>query len=258
MPQLQTRTGITHYQLEGSADAPVLMFSNSLGSDLSMWDPQLQMLTEHFRVLRYDTRGHGQSEVSRGPYTIDQVGQDVVALLDALGIQKINFCGLSMGGLIGQWLGINHPGRLHKLVLSNTGAKIGQADKWNQRIATISAHGMASIVDETIERWFTTPFIAASPSAIAHVRAMFLANQVEGYTACCAVVRDADFRNQLEQISVPTLVIAGTHDPATTVADGEFLATHIPNAVLSVVPAAHLSNIEMGDLYSAKLLAFLG
>lgn len=260
MPVVQLADGALNYQLEGPAGAPVLVLSNSLGTDLHMWDAQMPAFTQHFRVLRYDTRGHGHSLVSDGFYSIEQNGRDVLALLDALDIAKAHFCGLSMGGLIGQWLAINAGERLDKLVLCNTAAKIASPEVWNPRIDSVLRDGQAAMQalrDASIARWFTAGFAAAEPARVEAVVAMLAQTSSRGYAANCAAVRDADYREQLESIRTPTLIVAGSADPVTTVADGRFMAERIPGARLLELPAAHLSNVEAGEAFTQPVLDFL-
>ena len=246
-----------HYAIEGADGAPVLAFSNSLGTNYSMWDPQAQELRKTFRILRYDTRGHGQSAVLPGPYTIEQLGNDFLGLLDELHLGRAHFCGLSMGGMIGMWLGIHAPSRLHKLVLCNTGAKIGTEESWRSRIETVQKSGMKSIAVGVIERWFTPAFRAKVPAAVARIQKILEGTNPEGYTSCCAAIRDYDCREQLEKIGAPTLVITGAHDPATPAADGRFIAAHIRGGNYLELNAAHLSNIEDGARFTGELAAFL-
>jgi len=246
-----------HYAIEGADDAPVLAFSNSLGTNYSMWDPQAQELQSRFRILRYDTRGHGQSSVPPGRYSMEQLGKDVLALLDELHLGRVHFCGLSMGGMIGMWIGIHAPDRLNKLVLCNTGAKIGTEESWRSRIEAVKKGGMKSIVAGVIERWFTPPFRAKEPATVARIQKILEGTNPEGYTSCCAGIRDYDCREQLENISAQTLVISGAHDPATPPADGRFIAAHIRGAKYAELDAAHLSNIEDGVRFTGELAAFL-
>nr|WP_314627855.1 3-oxoadipate enol-lactonase [uncultured Noviherbaspirillum sp.] len=246
-----------YYEVEGREDAPVLVLSNSLGTTLDMWAPQMPVLLPHFRVLRYDTRGHGRSDVTPGPYSVAQLGGDVLALMDHLGIARAHFCGLSMGGMIGMWLGVHHAGRLHRLALCNTAAKIGSPDTWNPRIAKVEAEGMAPIADTVLERWFTAGFRQRAPGQVAIVRDMLLATAPAGYSANCAAVRDMDQRADIASIGVPTLVIAGTHDGSTPAADGRAVADAIPGARFVELDAAHLSNWEQGEQFNQALLAFL-
>jgi 3-oxoadipate enol-lactonase len=257
MPILKAGEACIHYVLEGQSGTPVLAFSNSLGANYSMWDPQAREFHKKFRVLRYDTRGHGQSSSTPGPYSIEQLAKDVVALLDALDLDRVHFCGLSMGGMIGMWLGVNAPERMNKLALCNTGAKIGTPEGWNARIEAVRKNGMNSIASALVERWFTPAFRQKSPAVISNMLKMIEEADAEGYSACCAAVRDFDCREQLSSVRAPTLVISGAHDPATPPADGRFLAQHIPGARHAELNAAHLSNIEDQDRFNAELAAFL-
>jgi len=246
-----------HYDLTGPATAPVLVFSNSLGANLSMWDALLTDFSSNMRVLRYDTRGHGASSAPSGPYNFDQLGNDVIGLLDALRIDRVFFCGLSMGGMIGQWLGVHAPDRMNKLVLCSTGAKIGNAETWNARIDTVRRLGMKSISTAVIERWFTARFRKQSPGLVEKTKQMIESTDVEGYAACCGALRDSDLRASLSAIRTPTLVISGTHDPATPPADGHFLADSISGARYVELDAAHLLNIERRERFTAELRSFL-
>jgi 3-oxoadipate enol-lactonase len=252
LPDAQLR-----FEWAGPENAPVLLFSNSLGGTLEMWNSQIAEFTKYFRVLRYDTRGHGQSSVTPGPYTIEQLSNDVLHLLDALGLQKVYFCGLSMGGLTGMQLGIQAPARFYKIVLCDTAAKIGTADFWNARIKTVNDAGLKPIASSIAERWLTPPFRAAHPEKVATLQAMLESANLEGYVANCAAVRDADLREGLKAIRVPVLVVAGTHDPVTTPADGHLLADTIPGARYAELSAAHLSNIEAQTDFNREVIAFL-
>jgi 3-oxoadipate enol-lactonase len=257
MPFAQLEDVRIHYDLAGPASAPILFFSNSLGATLSMWDPQMPAFQKQFRVLRYDTRGHGQSSVTPGPYTIEQLASDVVALLDQLQLDRVYFCGLSMGGQTGMWLALNAAARFHKLVLCNTAAKIGTPEMWNTRIEGVRKGGMKSISSAVMERWFSSDYRANSPDVIAAIKQLFERTNTDGYTANCAAIRDFDARETITSIKVPTLVIAGTHDAATTPADGHYLADHIAGARYVELNAAHLSNIENCDRFNTELSAFL-
>jgi 3-oxoadipate enol-lactonase len=257
MPFAQGQGARIHYEIEGPADGPVLLLSNSLGTDLGMWSPQMPSLAARYRVLRYDSRGHGRSEAPEGPYTIDTLGQDAVAVLDAAGVERALFCGLSKGGMVGQWLGVNAPDRVGRLVLANTAAFIGAPEVWNQRIETVRAQGMAAIVPGVIDRWFTKPFQERAPDSVARIRDMLLATDPGGYTACCAAVRDMDQRQAISAIRVPTLVIAGRHDLATSPEQGRLIAETVPGARFLELDAAHLSNIEAEAAFTHALLDFL-
>jgi len=246
-----------HYRWDGPEGAPVLMFSNSLGTDLAMWDAQTAALSRKFRVLRYDTRGHGQSSVTPGPYSMQQLGCDVAALMDAVGVSRAHFCGLSMGGQIGMWLAGNAPERLSKLVLCNTAAQIGNAEGWGARIETIKKDGMAAIAPQVIERWFTSSFREKEPAKVAAVQKLLEATDPRGYVANCEAVRDFDYRERVEKIAVPTLVIAGSSDVATTPADARFLVERIKGARYIELNAAHLSNIEDEARFTKEVGDFL-
>ena len=260
MPVVHLADGDLNYQLAGPAGAPVLVLCNSLGTDLHMWDTQMPAFTEHFRVLRFDTRGHGLSLVTPEPYCVEQLGNDVLALLDHLDIHQASFCGLSMGSLIGQWLGINAGERLHKLVLCSSAAKIANDEVWNTRIDSVLKGGqqaMRDLSDASIARWFTPEFAAAEAEQANRITAMLAATSAQGYAGNCAAVRDADFRQQLAAIKVPTLIVCGTADAVTTPEHGRFLQQHIAGAQLVELPAAHLSNVEAGDVFTREVLGFL-
>jgi 3-oxoadipate enol-lactonase/4-carboxymuconolactone decarboxylase len=257
MPHVLANGLRLHYRFDGPEDAPVLLFSNSLGTSLEMWDAQLPAFTRHFRVLRYDSRGHGQSEAPAGEYSIEQLGRDVLGLLDALDLQQVHFCGLSIGGLTGQWLGLHAPQRLHRLVISNTAARIGVAETWNARIALVHDKGMAEVAPGAITRWFTAPFVQREGGAVEAVRQQLLATSAIGYAGGCAAVRDADFRQSLPALKLPLLCITGSADATTTVADGRFVADSVAGAQLVELPAAHLSNIEARAQFDAAVLSFL-
>jgi 3-carboxy-cis,cis-muconate cycloisomerase len=246
-----------HCRIEGVAGAPVLVLSNGLGTDLAMWEPQMAALARAFRVVRYDTRGHGASADTPGPYSIERLGRDVVGLLDGLGIERAHFCGLSLGGMTGMWLGAHSAGRLHRLVLANTAARMGPPDNWNARINKVREGGMAAISQAVLERWFTPEFIAAHPERIAAMRLMMERTPAQGYIACCAAVRDMDQRDSVAAIATPTLVISGTRDVATPPAEGKFVAERIEGAAYAELDAPHISNIEAAPAFTAALLAFL-
>jgi 3-oxoadipate enol-lactonase len=258
MPYLESNGVRIHYRFDGPDDAPVLVLSNSLGSNLSMWDPQVPTLARGFRLLRYDTRGHGLSSVPPGPYNVDQLGGDVLALLEGLGLGQVSFCGLSLGGVTGMWLGVNAGARFSRLILCDTGAKIGNAEGWNGRIDQVRAGGMGAVVDATLERWFTPSFRASAPAQMDAIRQMVLQNPPEGYIANCGALRDFDLREAIRAIAVPTLVIAGSKDPATTPDLGQFIAGQIAGAIYVELDAAHLSNIEAAERFNNAVLSFMG
>jgi 3-oxoadipate enol-lactonase len=257
MPFAQTEDLRVHYALTGTIRAPLLILSNSLGTTYSMWDPQLAALERKFRILRYNTRGQGQTAVTPGPYTIEQLGSDVVHLMDALDLEQAHFCGLSMSGMIGMWLALNAPARLQKLVLCNTAAQIGTAQGWNARIESVRQGGMKAVAQAVIDRWLTPEFRERSPQAAATALRMLENAPPEGYVGCCAAVRDADFRSGIGAIRVPTLVIAGSKDHATPPAEGRLLADHIAGAQYAELDSSHLSNLEAPEEFTNRVIQFL-
>jgi 3-oxoadipate enol-lactonase len=257
MPEISADGTAIHVEVEGPQDAPVLMLSNSLGTNLHMWDDQVPAFTRHFRLVRFDRRGHGGSAVPKGPYSIERLGRDALAVLDGLGVAKVNWCGLSMGGMEGMWLGANAANRIDKLILSNTASYFPDRTMWDSRINVARDKGLVALVDGTIERWFTAEFRRRSPQPVARIREMFLATDVEGYVGCGAAIRDMDNRSLLAKVSVPTLVIAGRHDMGTTLEAGQFIAEHIPGAELAVLETAHIANVEQPQVYTDTVLGFL-
>jgi 3-oxoadipate enol-lactonase len=245
------------YRLDGPVDAPILLLSNSLGSTMEMWDPQVEPLSRHCRLLRYDSRGHGRSGVPPGAYSLDRLGRDVIELLDALRLERVHFCGVSKGGMVGQWLGYRAPERIDLLVLSNTSAYMGPPSSWDARIAAVTEGGMTALAEAVVERWFTPAFRRPGNKVFADAKAMILATDPMGYAGCCAAIRDMDLRPTAPLIARPTLVIAGTEDPATPPTDGQAIASAIRGARLATLPAAHLSNLERPHDYCAILLDFL-
>jgi 3-oxoadipate enol-lactonase len=256
MPFVEVGELRTHYALTGNKQ-PVLVFSNSLGTEFSMWDPQVEELQRHFRILCYDTRGHGRSSVTPGDYTIEQLGRDVLGLLDSLHLDRVHFCGLSMGGAIGIWLGIHAPSRLHRLVLSNTAARIGTKEMWNSRIATVRKDGMKLVAAAVVERWFTPGFRASSAEKVSRAQRMLENSPPPGYAGCCAALRDIDQRDLVAEIKSPTLVIYGSSDPVTPASDAHFLTGRIRGAAEVELDAAHLSNVEQADAFTAAVSDFL-
>jgi len=257
MPFAQLADVRLHYQFDGDPRLPVLMLCNSLGTTLDMWEPQMPAFLAQFRVLRYDTRGHGQSEVTPGEYSIAQLGKDALALLDHLGIERVSFCGLSMGGMTGMWLGVNSPERIWRLVLCNTGAKLGDPALWAARFEAVRSGGMAAITPPTLDRWFTARYQRLAPKDVDKVRAMLLATSPDGYIANGAAVRDMDQRADLAKIKVPTLVIAGTYDGSTPPELGREVAQAIDGARYVELDAAHLSNWEQTGAFTSAVLSFV-
>jgi 3-oxoadipate enol-lactonase len=257
MPMIDADGCPLNVQVDGAEGAPVLMLSNSLGTNLHMWDDQVPEWSKHFRVVRYDRRGHGKSGVSKGPYSFDRFGRDILAIIDALKIKKINWCGLSMGGMDGQWLGANAPDRVEKLILSNTNFYYADKQPWADRIKFVKEKGLRELVGPNMERWFTADFRARAPQAIARMTEMFVATPADGYIACVEAIRDMDFRASNPRVTTPTLVIVGKHDPATPPAAGEEIQRQIKGAKLAVVDGAHIANLEQPKAYTEIVLNFL-
>jgi 3-oxoadipate enol-lactonase len=243
------------YRVEGSG--PALILSNSLGTNMDMWKPQVEALAAQFRVIRYDCRGHGGSDVPTGGYAIARLAEDALAVLDACGVARAHFCGLSMGGMVGQWLAARAPERLDRLILANTSAYLGPPSNWQARIEMVRAHGMAAVADAVVERWFTQGFRETSVLEVEAILNMLLATDPQGYASCCAAIRDMDLRPIATLNAVPTLVIAGAHDPATPPVQSEAIVGGAQNAKLLTLPAAHLSNIECAQDFTDAVVAFL-
>jgi 3-oxoadipate enol-lactonase len=257
MPVIDVGGTPIHVEVEGAAKAPVLMFSNSLGTNLHMWDEQAEVFAKHFRVVRYDQRGHGKSGAPAGPYSMDLLGQDALAIMNHLGLTKVNWCGLSMGGMTGMWLGRHAPERIDRLVLSNCAAKSMTPTAWNTRISTVNAKGVDAVADTVLTFWFTQEFRERCPQVVARMREMMVSIDKQGYVGCCAAVRDMDQRWDIRDIKLPTLVIAGRHDAATTLKDGEYIAGAIAGAKLVVLDAAHISNIAVPAPFTDAVENFL-
>jgi 3-oxoadipate enol-lactonase len=257
MPFAPVQGGQLYYSLDGDPDSPVLLLSNSLGTDHSMWQTQVRTFSQYFRLLRYDSRGHGASTVIPGEYTIEMLARDVLGLLDHLGIGVVSYCGLSIGGMTGQWLALNGATRLDKLVLCNTAARFGNVQSWNERMESVRAGGLKSISQTILSRWFTESFRCRNPETVEHIRKIFESISAQGYLSTCSALRDIDLRDQISRIRLKTLVITGTHDTASPPADGRFLAEHIPGAQCVELDSAHLSNVELPDRFSEEVLKFL-
>jgi len=258
MPHIKTSDGIAiHYREDGRQDGPPLVFSNSLGINLAMWDGQLEEAARTWRVIRYDQRGHGESEASEGPYAMERLGRDVVDLLDALRIRRTAFCGLSMGGMTGMWLAANEPGRFTRMALCNTSAFFPDKSVWDQRMELVRGGGMQAVKQPTIERWFTPQFRDRNPQEVERVAAMIEKCKPAGYLGCCAAIRDMDLREDVKRIDLPCLVVIGRHDPATVPAMGEVIASTIPGAQSKVLDTAHLSNIEDPRGFNAAIFGFV-
>lgn len=247
-----------HWRLEGKPGLPLLVLGNSLGTDLFMWDRQVEPLTKKFRLLRYDVRGHGASDVVPGDATMDQLGADLLALADAAGAKAFSYCGVSLGGLIGQWLGVNAPQRVTKLVLSNAAPYLPPPEGWTQRMKLAREQGMGALVDMVMPRFFSQPYRDRDEPFYHSMRTSFTAMSGEGYAACCAAIRDADFRASLPRITAPTLVISGEMDMAAPHdASGAQLVAGIPGARAVMLPAGHIANVEQPEAFTRVLLEFL-
>jgi len=249
-----------HYVLEGPANAPVVTMSHSLATTLEMWKPQMAALSARYRVLRYETRGHGRTEAPKGAYTLDTLASDARALLDALQIRRTHWVGLSMGGMIGQRLALSAPDRLMSLSLCDTSSRVPPEMRptWDERIKTAETEGMQALIEPTIARWFTSDFIKRKPDVVDTVRAMIRDTSVPGYVGCCHAIKMLDLTDRISAITLPTIVIVGEDDPGTPVAASRTIAERIKGAELAILPkAAHLSNIEQAEAFTAALTRFL-
>ncbi|NLJ63417.1 MAG: 3-oxoadipate enol-lactonase [Alcaligenaceae bacterium] len=258
--QLETARGVFRVAIAGAAQAPALILSNSLGTTLEMWDPQVEALARHFRVIRYDTRGHGGSPVTEGPYQFEELGLDVVAILDALHIDQASFCGVSMGGHTGLWLGIYAPNRFNAIAVCNSAAKIGTAEAWQQRAHQVRQSGveaMQQLAHSAPERWFTASFIKQSPQVVQQAQAQLAHISPEGYASCCEALAQSDLRAELHRITLPTLLVAGTEDPVTTVEDAKNMQAAIVRSKIVELEASHLSNLEVPEAFTQALLSFM-
>jgi 3-oxoadipate enol-lactonase len=259
MPSITTTDGVQiHYQVEGRADGRPLLFSNSLGTNLHLWDGQAEeALGLGFRVIRYDQRGHGKSEAPDGDYELPRLGKDVIDLLDALKIERTAYCGLSMGAMTGVWLAMHRSRRFSRLALCSVAVWMPPRDFWDTRIATVEGKGMAGVVDQVVERWFTAEFRKTNKRGVGKVAAMIAATDPVGYIGCCAAIRDMDLRDRLGVIEAPALVVVGAHDPATPPERGQYVVDHIPGAQKVVLAASHLSNIEQPEEFNRAVFGFL-
>lgn len=242
-------TSTLGFDLDGPAGAPVLVLGPSLGTAAAMWEPQVATFARHFRVLRYDHRGHGRSTVPDGDYDLEAMGGDVLALLDSAEVaaERVCYAGVSLGGMVGMWLAINAPERIERLVLVCTSAHLPPAESWQERAATVRAQGMAAVADTVLGRWFTGPYAAAHPDIIASYRELLLGTSPDGYAGCCAAIAGMDLRADLERIGAPTLVISGTADTSIPPEHGYLIASSVPGAQFALVDAAHIASVEKAD-----------
>ena len=257
MPMIDADGCLLNVSVEGRDSGPTLMLSNSLGCTLQMWEPQMKALTRLFRVIRYDRRGHGKSGAPPGPYSMERFGRDVLAILDDLNIEKVHWCGISMGGMVGQWLAANAPERLGKVILSNTTCYYPDPTNWLARISAIKQGGMAAAADAIIAAWLTADFREREPRIAANMKAMLLACPIQGYLACCETLSTLDQRELLPGIKNPTLVIAGRHDMGTPISAGEFIRSQRPGAALTILDAAHIANVEQPHAFTETVVGFL-
>ncbi len=249
-----------HYEISGRQDRSVVMLSHSLASSLKMWEPQIEMLRLHFRVLRYDTRGHGQSQTTSPPYTLELLAEDAIGLLDALSIEQVHWVGLSMGGMIGQAIALNFPQRLLSLSLCDTSSIVPPEMQpvWEERIEGVRTIGMTSQFEATMERWFTPSYLQSHSPMLSLIKEEFLATPAEGYIGCASAIRQLNYLNRLSKINLPTLIMVGEDDPATPVSASQAIHERIKNSKLIVLPSTrHLSNIEQAEAFNRHLLEFL-
>jgi 3-oxoadipate enol-lactonase len=249
-----------NYELSGKKESPLIVLSHSLASSLVMWNPQMDALNPHFQVLRYDMRGHGKTDVTPSPYTLELLAEDVIGLLDALDIDRVHFVGLSIGGMIGQSLALNHIHRLRSLALCDSASVIPQEAQpiWQERINRALSKGMEAQVDETLERWFTPSFLKQKPPILEIIRKQILTTPVQGYIGCAEAIRKLNYLDQLSKIKIPTLIMVGEDDPGTPVSASEAIHKRLSNSKLVILPSAcHLSNIEQAEAFNATLLKFL-
>ncbi|GAB1715680.1 MAG: 3-oxoadipate enol-lactonase [Nitrobacter sp.] len=257
MPMIDADGCLLNVSVEGRDGGPTLMLSHALGCTMQMWEPQIAPLSKLFRVVRYDRRGHGKSGVPPGPYSMERFGRDVLAILDGLNIAKTHWCGLSMGSMVGQWLGANAPERFERIVLANTGCYYPDPANWHARIQAVRDGGLKAIADAVIGGWLTADFREREPHAAAKLKAMLNASPPEGYIACCEALSTLDQRALLPRIKSPTLVIAGRHDKSTPVAGAEYIRSQIPGASMTILDAAHISNVEQSHAFTEAVAGFL-
>ncbi len=247
-----------HHRLDGLPGAPIVVLSNALGTTLEMWDRQLPALTGRFRVLRYDSRGHGRSPAPPGPYEMADLGGDVVELLDRLEIERASFCGISLGGMVGLWLGIHAPERIDRLALCSTAAQVLSAEEWGERAATVREHGVVALADATIERWFSAAFREAEPELMKEIRKKLIATPSEAYAGCCEAIGGHDERERLNEVRAPTLVVTAADDPSIPPEHGKLIAERVGNARLEALPEGHhLCNIELPEEVNRALVEHL-
>ncbi|RJF95120.1 3-oxoadipate enol-lactonase [Noviherbaspirillum saxi] len=257
MPTIRVNDIDLHYRLDGPQAAPVLVFINSIATDLTVWDAVVPALQNSFGVLRYDARGQGKSTVTDGPYSIDMLGNDLLSLLDSLSLRRVHLCGLSLGAMVGMRLATKHPERIDKLVLCNTAAQIGPPESWDARAEAVRGKGMSAIRTAVLERWLSPEFVAQNKEGTERVLNMAHSSPVNGYIGSCAAIRDMDQRESIKSITAPTIVVAGTADAATPPADARYIANAIPRAIYTELPGGHLSNVEQPTRLGNAVRSFL-
>ena len=257
MPDVDADACRLSWTVQGPAGAPALLLLNALGTTVDLWNPQIDRLAPAFRVIRFDTRGHGASDAPAGPYALDRLGRDALAVLDAAGVSRAHVCGVSLGGQTALWLGLHAPERVNGLVAANTGARIGTTELWDQRIHDAGELGMQALAEPAVARWFSPGFRQTHPELVDRFKKMLRDCSPTGYAGCCAALRDADLRDDLHRITCPTLVVTGREDPATPPAAGHFMHERIAGAELLALDAAHLANVEQPDAFTASVVQFL-
>ena len=257
MPLIEVDGCALNVAVDGEERRPALMLSNSLGCTLEMWQPQMEALGRRFRVIRYDRRGHGSSAAPDGPYSVERLARDALGILDHLGIRRTHWCGISLGGVVGQWLAVDAPDRLDRLILANTTCHFPDPTNWLNRMRAVEAAGLESIADTVLTGWLTAGFRQQQPEATSNLRRMLVSTAPAAYVACCSTLSTLDQRDLLSQIRSPTLVIAGKHDKSTPLEAALFIKERVRDAVLEVVDAAHISNVEQATKFTSAVVGFL-
>lgn len=257
MPNVQTEGAQIFYTVDGADDAPAIVLSNSLGATSAMWEPQIAALSERFRVVRYDRRGHGQSESASGDYSIELLAREALAVMDAVGVERAHWCGLSIGGMTGLWLAAHHSDRIDRLVVASASTFLAPPELWNGRIKTAQNRGIEPLADPTMGMWFTKQFRASSSDAVKAVRDGFAQTTVDGFCGCCAAMRDMDLRETIRDIAAPTLVVVGAEDTGTPPADSALIVARVPDARGIILKASHILNVEQPNAFNRAVLDFL-
>jgi len=258
MPLVDVHDVLINYRWDGDETNPVLILSNSLTTNLNLWEDQIADFSNHFRVLRYDNRGHGGSSSPPGEYSLDDIGNDILLVMDHLEVERANFCGISLGGMVGMWLGMNAGARIDRLVICNTSSDLRPPDLWQDRIDTVMSHGMEAIITGALERFLSESFQKSGSAKIDLIKSMIRSCDVSGYSGCCAAVRDMNLTSNLSRIKNSTLIIAGELDPSTPVAHSQLINQNIVGSSMKVIDGvAHLSNLEKPEEFNKDVLSFL-